>query len=263
MFENVSRTRYEKSPLVEVICQLRFPPILASGANEPAAVPEAVPSAFPRYLVRQDQPAPKMTGLGTPNPTLQPQKPVVNYNFLSADGTWRLNLTNHFLALTCQRYPGWESFARMLDQPLASFIKLYQPAYFERVGLRYMNAVSRQTLGLEGTPWRELIAPSFLGLLDEDDVQEQHVTRCTQDVEMALTGGCRLKLHSGPGMIRRAGKTEDKEVKWILDLDFSMAGNLPVNQSAPALQMLHMHSTPVFRAALTDTLYDALEPSPL
>lgn len=261
MFENVPRTHYEKSQLLEVICQLRFPTILSISAKEPAEFQEAVRGAFPRYLVRQDQPAPKMAGLGTPNPTIQPQQPVVNYNFISADGVWRLNLTNHFLALTCQKYPGWEEFARMLDRPLASFIKIYQPAYFERVGLRYMNAVSRKDLGLEETPWRDLIAPPFLGLLDEEDVSEKNVTRCTQDVEMGLAGGCRLKLHSGPGMVRRAGKVEDKEAKWILDLDLSMAGNVPVNQSAPALQMLHMHSTPIFRAALTDTLYQALEPS--
>lgn len=263
MFEQTARMRYENSPLLEVICQIRFPTILSVSAKEPAEFQEAVRGTFPRYLVRQDQPAPRMAGVGTPNPTLQPQQPVVNYNFISADNGWRLNLTNHFIALTCQNYTGWEEFARMLDQPLAQFIRIYQPAFFERVGLRYMNAVSRAALGLEGTPWKELIAPAYLGLLDQEDVQETAVTRCTQDVEMGLAGGCRLKLHSGPGMVRRAGKAEDKEVKWILDLDLFMSGNVPVKQAAPALQMLHMHSTPIFRSALSDTLYDALGPSPV
>lgn len=263
MFERTERIHYEKSPLLEVICQIRFPAILSISAGEPAEFQEQVRGVFPRYLVRQDQPAPRVAGAGTPNPTLQPQQPVVNYNFVSADGRWRLNLTNHFIALTCQNYPCWEEFARMLDQPLAQFIRIYQPAFFERVGLRYMNAVSRSALGLEEMPWKDLIAPSYLGLLSEEDVQDQQISRCTQDVEMGLTGGCRLKLHSGPGMVRRNGKPEDKEVKWILDLDFSMSGNVPVSQAAPALQMLHMHSTPVFRSALTDTLYNALEPSVL
>ena len=263
MFERVERVRYEKSPLLEAICQIRFPTILAISAGEPVEFQEMVRGAFPRYLVRQDQPAPKMTGIGTPNPTLQPQQPVVNYNFISADGQWRLNLTNHFIALTCQQYTGWEEFARRLDQPLAQFIRIYQPAFFERIGLRYMNAVSRETLGLEGTPWRELIAPPYLGILSEEDVPEKSVSRCSLDAEMALAGGCRLKLHSGPGLVRRAGKPEDKEVKWILDLDISMSGNVPVNQSAPALQMLHMHSTPVFRSAFTDLLYEAMGPEPV
>ncbi len=260
MFEPVERTHYGKSPLLEVICQLRFPTILAISAKEPADFQEAVRGAFPRYEARQEQPAPRVAGIGTASPTLQPQQPIVNYNFVSADGLWRLNLTNRFIALTCQQYPGWEAFARKLDQPLASFIRIYQPAYFERVGLRYLNAVSRTALGLEDVPWRELIAPPFLGILSAEDVRPETVARCTQDVDMGLDGGCRLRLHSGPGRLRRPGRPEDSEVKWILDMDLSLPGNVPVNQSAPALQMLHMHSTPIFRAAMTDTLRDALEP---
>ena len=261
MFEQQERVHFEKSQLIEVICQIRFPTILSISASEPAEFQEAIRAAFPRYLVRKDQPAPKMTGIGTPNPAIQPQQPVTNYNFISTDGLWRVNLTNHFIALTCQKYTVWEEFARMLDQPLAHFIRVYQPAFFERVGLRYLNAFSRQELGLEAMPWRELLAPAYVGLLAEQDVVEKSVSRCTQDTEMALPGGCRVKLHSGPGMIRRTGKPEDKEVKWILDLDLSMSGNVPVNLAATSLQTLHMHATPSFRSALQEPLHDALEPS--
>lgn len=263
MFEEPDRVHYTRSPLLEVVCQLRFPAILSISAKEPAAFQEAVRAAFPRYLVRQDQPAPRIVGAGTPNPALQPQQSVTNYNFLSEDGTWRLNLTNYFLALTSRRYTSWEEFARRLDQALAAFIQVYQPAYFERIGLRYLNAVSRKALGLEGTPWRELIAPAYLGILGEDDVQESQVTRCAQDVELGLTGGCRLKLHTGPGLIRRSDQPQEKEVRWILDIDLSVPGNVPVSQSAPALQMLHMHAAPIFRSALSGTLYDALGPQAL
>lgn len=158
---------------------------------------------------------------------------MVNYNFISADNGWRLNLTNHFIALTCQNYTGWEEFARMLDQPLAQFIRIYQPAFFEAGGAALYERRFPRRAGPGGDAWKELIAPAYLGLLDQEDVQETAVTRCTQDVEMGLAGGCRLKLHSGPGMVRRAGKAEDKEVKWILDLDLFMSGNVPVKQGGP------------------------------
>lgn len=263
MFENQERIRYEKNQLIEVICQIRFPTILSIGANEPVEFQEMVRAAFPRYLVRKDQPAPKMTGIGTPNPTLQPQQPVTNHHFVSADNMWRLNLTNHFIALTCQNYTDWETFAHMLDQPLAHFIRIYQPAFFERVGLRYLNAVSRKALGLEGMPWRDLITPAYLGVMGEEDVAERSVVRCTQSAELALSGGCTVKLNSGPGIVRRGGKAVDQEVRWMLDLDYSMSGNVPVNLAAASLQTLHTHSTGIFRSALTDTLHDAMEPSPL
>ncbi len=263
MFEQVDRCHYEKSPLLEVICQLRFPTILSISEKEPAEFQESVRAAFPVYQKHQDQPAPKVAGMGTANPTVQTQPPVTNYHFISEDGRWRLNLTNSFIALTCRRYDSWEEFARMLDQALASFIRIYEPAYFERVGLRYMNAISRRELGLEGISWKDLLSPAVLGMLAEEDVQEQSVGRCTMDVDMALAGGCRLKMRSAPGMIRRAGQPEDKETRWILDIDLSTGGKVPVNQSAPALQMLHMHATPIFRNAITDQLHAAMEPAAL
>lgn len=60
--------------------------------------------------------------------------PVTNYNFLSADSQWKLNLTENFIALSTLHYTGWEEFARHLDKPLAAFIKIYQPALFQAGG---------------------------------------------------------------------------------------------------------------------------------
>ena len=55
LFAPYERFHYARSPLVEVICQLRFPTILSIGANEPAAFQEAVRRDFPRYMARQEQ----------------------------------------------------------------------------------------------------------------------------------------------------------------------------------------------------------------
>ena len=116
----------------------------------------------------------------------------------------------------------WEDFATRLDRPLAQFIQLYQPAFFERIGLRYVNAVSRQRLGLEGELWDDLIRSQYIGILGEPDVEESEIAKCSLDVETPLVGDYRMKLHAGPGLIG-GGKT-DKEVKFILDGDFSTAG---------------------------------------
>ena len=60
LFAPYERYHYARSPLVEVICQLRFPTILSIGANEPAAFQEAVRRDFPRYMARQEQLPPKV-----------------------------------------------------------------------------------------------------------------------------------------------------------------------------------------------------------
>lgn len=258
MFTNKARCRYRVNPLAEVICQLRFPEILAISSQSPVDFQEAIRSEYPGFLRRQEIPAPRITGNGE-NLTVQKQPPVINYQFSSPDGVWRINLTGSFISLTCSKYTCWEDFAAKLDKPLAAFIRIYQPAYFERVGLRYMNFISRFELGLEGVPFSQLIQPYYLGPLMEEDVQEAAAARCTVDAEMAIRGGCRVKLHAGPGLVKRGGK-EDKEVKFIFDQDLYMPGQLQLNLVAGALQTLHGQADSIFRGAITDKLHKAMEP---
>ena len=138
LFSDHPRTHYRNAPAHEVICQLRFPSILTINNVEPADFQEAIRAEFPQYARRQDAAPPRITGLGSPNPKVEQQPPVTNHNFVSEDNQWKLNLTKDFIALSTLRYPGWEEFARQLDKPLAAFIRLYKPAYFQRVGLRYV-----------------------------------------------------------------------------------------------------------------------------
>lgn len=230
-------------------------------AKEPAEFQEAIRAEFPRYARNLEKLPPKV--IGQPGAMkLEEQPTVVNYQFLTAAGDWKVNLTNTFLALATPVYTTWEDFARKLDEVLAQFVAIYHPAYFERIGLRYINGFSRRALGLEGVPFRDLIQPAYLGLMAEDDVQEQSVQRVTQDVEMTLAGGCRLKLHCGPGMVKR-GNVEDKEVRFILDNDVFMNGKIELKHSAGALNTVHTHADRIFRGAITDQLHDAMEPQPL
>ena len=258
MFSTEPRVTYRKNQLGEVICQLRFPEILAIGAKPPVDFQEAIRADYPGFHTRMEAPAPKLTGVPG-NLTLQNQPATVNYQFTSADGLWRVNLTQKFISLACSRYTSWEEFAAKLDKPLAAFIQVYQPAYFERIGLRYVNFISRQALGLESTPYRELIAEKYLGILADESLMEANVGRASVDAEFAIRGGCRVKLHAGPGQVRRPGQT-DNEVKFIFDQDLYMPGKIAPNLSAPALQTLHAQAWSVFRAAITDDLHDAMEP---
>lgn len=258
MFSNEPRRHYRSSPLAEVICQLRFPEILTLRANAPADFQEAIRREYPVFVQRQEFPAPKLTGVAG-SLTVQKQEAVNNYQFSSADGVWRINLTSKFISLTCTNYTCWEDFAAHLDKPLAAFIQAYSPAFFERVGLRYLNFISRARLELEEVPFRELIRPCYLGPLMEEDVSESSSLRCNVDFETSLRGGCRARIHAGPGKVKRGGK-EDPEVKFIFDQDLFMSGQLPLNLSAGALQVLHHHALSIFQGAVTRRLLEAMEP---
>ena len=258
LFAPYERLQYARSPLVEVICQLRFPTILSIGANEPAAFQEAVRRDFPRYAARQEQLPPKVVKKGNAT-ALEPQKPITNYHFVSEDGRWKLNLTQNFIALSTLSYQRWEDFAARLDQALAQFIQIYQPAFFDRLGLRYVNAISRQRLGLEDQLWDDLIRDHYVGILGQPDVEETEITKCSLDVETPLVGGYRMKVHAGPGLIG-GGKT-DKEVKFILDGDFSTSGQLTADSVPAKLEDMHRFALCLFRGAITDELHQAMGPT--
>lgn len=263
LYSDNPRVHYEKAQLAEAICQLRFPTILSIGTKEPADFQEAIRAMFPRYAAKREQPAPRIANLGTPQAKLEVPDPVVNYNFVSADGRWKLNLTNSFISLSTVAYPGWEAFGQHFDLPLAQFIRIYQPAFFQRIGLRYVNIFSRRALELEGEPWRELIAAPYLGVLAEEDVVEGRTRKCSVDVELELDSSCRVRVHAGPGMVKKnvPNAPADTEVKFILDLDLSMSGQIDPRMAAAGLETLHGHSTPLFQGAITDKLHTALEPA--
>ena len=246
MLSHEERSILRKNQLAEVICQFRFPDILIIGTNPPAQFQEMIRGVFPQYSIRKET---------TPNA----QKETINHQFSTADGIWRVNLTSNFISLSCRRYTRWEEFAQKLDKPLAAFIQTYTPAFFSRIGLRYLNFISRNSLGLDDVPFSDLIQPCYLGPLADEDVNEKSINRCTVDAQFPIRNGCTLNVHAGPGMVKRNGVAHN-ELHFIFDQDLFMSGNIPVNASTSALNTLHRQAYSVFRGAITNTLFDAMEP---
>lgn len=252
------RYAYRKAQLVEVICQLRFPTILSIETREPADFQETIRDAFPRYLCQVE----KLT------PVEGAAQTVKNHTFLSEDGSYKLSLTKDFIALSTMRYTNWEDFACVLDEPLGQFIRLYRPACFDRVGLRYVNAVSREALELTDRRWNDLFQPPYLGILDEDGVAEESVTKCSVDVERRLDEHANLKLHAGPGFVQRnirvgnkIQQVQEKTVRFIFDQDVFSSGKVKIAAVAETLDALHDHADSVFSDAITTVLHDAMEPA--
>ena len=102
MFSNEPRCCYEKAQLAEVICQFRFPEILTIETELPARFQEAIRQELPVYSVRKESAPPVITNQGG-HFAIQAPKQNNNYQFASADGIWRVNLTSKFISLACTR----------------------------------------------------------------------------------------------------------------------------------------------------------------
>ena len=253
-----ARQIFKRRQLLEVLCQLRFPDILKIESTAPAEFQDRIRGEYPQYQKKIEQLPPQMVN-GKP----VPQGTVNNYQFISEDGQWKVSLTKGFVALSSHGYTRWEEFANRLDRVLAALIQLYQPAYFTRVGLRYINAFDRAALGLEDCLWRELIQPGYLGLLADEDAQETAFSKCELSASLALPGGAKANVKSGPGTLRkvnnRTKETSETRV-FMLDLDVYMDGKTPLGQTAPALNIVHGNAGSLFRGAISETLAAAMEP---
>lgn len=258
MFSNESRMIYEKRQLVEVICQLRYPEILKIDAEAPAAFQERIRRDYPQYEKKVEQLPPRLAD-GKP----VPQGTVNNYQFISESGQWKVSLTKGFIALSTYGYTRWEEFAQRLDKILAAFIETYHPSWFTRVGLRYVNAFRREALGLEDCLWKELITPGYLGLMADEDAQETAFLKDEQTATLQMPGGAKANVKCGPGLLRkvnnRTRETTEEKV-FMLDLDLFMDSKLELGHAVPALNIVHENAGSLFRAAITETLSDAMEP---
>lgn len=249
------RIKYEKNQIVEMICQLRFPAILSIDTREPADFQELVRHDYPRYTADREKTGAVGQGGGRA------------HIFLSEDGLYKLCLTRSFIALSTVRYTSWTDFARWLDEPLGHFVSVYRPSYFERIGLRYINGFSRERLGISECRWSELIAPQYLGPLALGETREENVSRCSVDMETRLDERCSLKLHAGPGFIKRnirSGESvqalQEKQARFIFDMDLYSSGKIQLAAAAGVMDAIHAHADTVFAAAITDKLHEAMEP---
>src|SRR5213592_535127 len=139
LFPESQRVIYEKSPLEEVICQLRFPPILRIDTEVPAEYQEKIRREFPLFAEPQDTEA----SLGIPPEIARllgggeiPIRVGKSSQFLSADEQWKVTLTRDFMALSTRKYERWEQFKVHIEKPFDALVSHYQPAFFTRVGLR-------------------------------------------------------------------------------------------------------------------------------
>ena len=261
-FPPVQRVLYNRNPLDQVVCQLRFAPILRIDAAIPADFQDRVRSSFPNFSEKAElRMAMPVMEEGLPAELLRQvvqSSAVKNYEFGSYDQLWKLNLTRTFIAITTRKYERWEEFRERFAQPLEAFTGIYNPGHFVRVGLRYTNIFNRSELGLSDVPWRDLLSPAIIGLMGSEE---------TADSVNSFESTQQIQLHEQGGATRIVGKlleTKDGgEPRFMIDSDFFDGSRIETDAVMNKLNFLNSRSTRLIRWLIKDRLHRAMEPIPI
>lgn len=261
-FPEAKRVIYKKNPLDRVICQFRFPPILKIETEIPAEFQESIRTEFPNFIVKEESTLsiPQRIQQEGPISIFQQIIPSVNknYEFESEDGLWLINLTRTFLALTSRKYKRRDEFKNKLNTPLKSLIDIYKPAYFSRVGLRYVDIIKRSLLQLDNVDWMELLKPYVLGLLGSADINKD-IQTLESKYEIRLDDGSSI-ARVVMGLVEWGEKSE---VCFKIDTDFFNTNKTAISDVMDKLDYFHIQGSRLIQWLITERLHTAMEPEDL
>jgi len=215
--------RLGRAPLAEVICQVRFPPVLRIADEHPVAFQERIRTQFPQLDVEQRVMILRMAPLGTEPPSAKPEPRV--FRFRSSEGNTVVSLAANFYALSTTSYTHWADFLNLLKLVNQAACDVYDLPYAVRVGLRYIN---RLTFGNTGTSsatelW-EILRPELTLLLRDN----------CWDEPLEMASQLMLTADEGERLTLRSGFKGGEEPVFLLDFDYFAEDNISL-ESLPAL----------------------------
>jgi uncharacterized protein (TIGR04255 family) len=254
-FPEAPRVIYERNPLTEVICQVRFSRVLRLESDLPAAFQDAVRGRYPdlRELQTIRIPDEVARALGPLAPT-----PGRVFEFVNKTNTSKIGLTSNFLAISTTAYKRWEDFAQELFTALDLLDQVYQISEYTRVGLRYRNTVDPVALGLGDSRWDALLRKELLGELLDPRYYEATI-HAARELVLAL-GYDDARVRIVHGLV--AAETEKPSPRlYQIDSDFFRETGTERKDAADTLDRFHREAGRLFRWCITEDLHRALRPS--
>jgi len=248
-FPKKSEIRLGKAPLDEVVCQVKFSPILRISKEAPIDFQESIRTRFPGLELGQ--------GVLVQFPPIgATDKPIVEaspklYRFPASDGNTGVTLATDFFALSTKKYSRWRDFIRDLDLVASSVINTYRPAFATRIGLRFINRFTRKNTGCKTVPQiLDLFRDEITCLLRADAWTEPH-----EMLAQIVLLDNKAKLALRIGFAREQG-----EPFFLLDFDYYEEGQMGLGDLANRVKRYHTRIYDAFRWCLLDESLPRFEP---
>lgn len=243
--------RLENSPLDEVVCQVKFPPILRISKETPIEIQEIIRDRFPGLQVEQ--------GVFVQFPTIgSTEEPTVGippriHRFLTHDEMTHVALASDFFALSTKAYKHWGDFVidfKLVEDAVRS---VYNPAYATRIGLRFINRFTLNNTGSNTLDeLLDLFRSEFTCLIRADAWQ----------APLEMLSQVILPDGEGKLTIRNAYEVEMGNPFFILDFDYYEEGKLTLDDLVDRIEGYHTRIYDAFRWCLLDESLQRFRPLP-
>ena len=128
-FPESPRVIFRNNPIAQVIAQLRFPPILAISAAEPASFQERIRADYPLYSREGALPREVPAEIAPIVRQLSGAVGSAIHLFSNEDKSRSIVLAPEHVALDAKSYARWEQFADALGKAREALTSVYNPPF--------------------------------------------------------------------------------------------------------------------------------------
>ena len=255
-FPESDRIIFANNPLQKVVCQLRFPEILKIASELPSHFQDRIRSQYPYYEEENAYFPAEIAGIAEQLSNIGSLKILEgpNHRFTSENEEKHVNLTQGFIALTDNDYKSWENFSATMNLVAKALEEEYKPNFYTRIGLRYIDIIDREKIGLNGIAWAELLNPTLIGLLADTNLQTAP-TYINSEAEFDISTEGVSKVRLRHGLIYRDG-----QVQYLIDTDCYTEERSEFDAIPAILNSFNRTAGNLFRWTLSTKLRDALGP---
>lgn len=264
-FPDYKRVVYERNPLNEVLCQLRFPSILKVTSQQPVEFQEMIRTDYPILSINRPVELPAHNQAPELSTILESLEQMLAsdtlYTFTSEDSQWQVSLSKDFIGLSTKSYKKYEDFREKFQHILEIFEELYKPSSYIRIGLKYQDLVLPSRLGVQAD-WKLLIKRHLIPELYSEELASS--VKGIQKVIMLEFEDGNANLRHGIVEVNDPDREIINEQAYLIDTDlFTEQRVVGIENVFNYLANFNQLAGKLFRWSITDELHQLLKPQPV
>jgi uncharacterized protein (TIGR04255 family) len=242
--------KYNKPPIIEVVCEFRFAPSPGWDAAVPGLIYGNLSADFPtrkRFRAFESQVNPAQGGFQ------QQVQMADRVQFFRKDEKAFIQIATDFLAINHMApYPSWEEFRPIVEQAFKAYKDVAKPTGLLRAGLRYINVVN-----LLNAPGEKIVLKDYFKFYPEFGHVIPEVAEFMMGAVSTFEDGRdALRLQMANSSEVNTEGDQSGGVRVILDMDYFLAlsQTIRIENALDWVDGAHVHILQTFESCLTDKL---------